>query len=148
MIRRPPRSTRTDTLFPYTTLFRSAAPERHGRIEADIDAGDEVRRIADKPGILLVVRGPGLTGHRAVFDVDLAGGSAAADDAFHHRGDLVGGNRIEDLLAIVDQHRLFLAGQGAGIATVAGSFLVTRPAERRVGQEGVRKVSSMWSSYY
>src|SRR3546814_18591057 len=27
MIRRPPRSTRTDTLFPYTTLFRS--PPRH-----------------------------------------------------------------------------------------------------------------------
>src|SRR3546814_6664424 len=26
MIRRPPRSTRTDTLFPYTTLFRSAQP--------------------------------------------------------------------------------------------------------------------------
>src|SRR3546814_14129855 len=25
MIRRPPRSTRTDTLFPYTTLFRAAA---------------------------------------------------------------------------------------------------------------------------
>src|SRR3546814_2555514 len=25
MIRRPPRSTRTDTLFPYTTLFRSCA---------------------------------------------------------------------------------------------------------------------------
>src|SRR3546814_5850523 len=29
MIRRPPRSTRTDTLFPYTTLFRSTCP--HGR---------------------------------------------------------------------------------------------------------------------
>src|SRR3546814_2224965 len=28
MIRRPPRSTRTDTLFPYTTLFRSAAPDK------------------------------------------------------------------------------------------------------------------------
>src|SRR3546814_7990023 len=27
MIRRPPRSTRTDTLFPYTTLFRSALPK-------------------------------------------------------------------------------------------------------------------------
>src|SRR3546814_7497225 len=27
MIRRPPRSTRTDTLFPYTTLFRSTRPE-------------------------------------------------------------------------------------------------------------------------
>src|SRR3546814_6304197 len=26
MLRRPPRSTRTDTLFPYTTLFRSALP--------------------------------------------------------------------------------------------------------------------------
>src|SRR3546814_17442264 len=31
MIRRPPRSTRTDTLFPYTTLFRSPA---HSRSEA------------------------------------------------------------------------------------------------------------------
>src|SRR3546814_4485587 len=36
MNRRPPRSTRTDTLFPYTTLFRSPAaaeprpPEHHG----------------------------------------------------------------------------------------------------------------------
>src|SRR3546814_11298910 len=28
MIRRPPRSTRTDTLFPYTTLFRSPCPDR------------------------------------------------------------------------------------------------------------------------
>src|SRR3546814_7275206 len=30
MIRRPPRSTRTDTLFPYTTLFRSIGA-RHGQ---------------------------------------------------------------------------------------------------------------------
>src|SRR3546814_7132809 len=28
MLRRPPRSTRTDTLFPYTTLFRSVTPSR------------------------------------------------------------------------------------------------------------------------
>src|SRR3546814_3695909 len=28
MIRRPPRSTRTDTLFPYTTLFRSEAAQK------------------------------------------------------------------------------------------------------------------------
>src|SRR3546814_4761138 len=28
MIRRPPRSTRTDTLFPYTTLFRSLLSDR------------------------------------------------------------------------------------------------------------------------
>src|SRR3546814_20923047 len=31
MIRRPPRSTRTDTLFPYTTLFRSARDAPAGR---------------------------------------------------------------------------------------------------------------------
>src|SRR3546814_11502385 len=32
MIRRPPRSTRTDTLFPYTTLFRSLP---HARLDTD-----------------------------------------------------------------------------------------------------------------
>src|SRR3546814_3716465 len=36
MIRRPPRSTRTDTLFPYTTLFRSDAGGR--------PRGDDLRR--------------------------------------------------------------------------------------------------------
>src|SRR3546814_20221099 len=35
MIRRPPRSTRTDTLFPYTTLFRSAKPPRTQTQEMD-----------------------------------------------------------------------------------------------------------------
>src|SRR3546814_11816570 len=35
MIRRPPRSTRTDTLFPYTTLFRS--PHQSGLYQASID---------------------------------------------------------------------------------------------------------------
>src|SRR3546814_4635224 len=37
MIRRPPRSTRTDTLFPYTTLFRSQQPDRrqHGPRDPD-----------------------------------------------------------------------------------------------------------------
>src|SRR3546814_17196740 len=41
MIRRPPRSTRTDTLFPYTTLFRSAGllnAELHGE-GASVDMG-------------------------------------------------------------------------------------------------------------
>src|SRR3546814_20518174 len=31
MIRRPPRSTRTDTLFPYTTLFRAVVVHRFAR---------------------------------------------------------------------------------------------------------------------
>src|SRR3546814_5210507 len=34
MIRRPPGSTRTDTLFPYTTLFRSAGIELRQRAES------------------------------------------------------------------------------------------------------------------
>src|SRR3546814_13370174 len=32
MIRRPPRSTRTDTLFPYTTLFRSPLKVEHAQL--------------------------------------------------------------------------------------------------------------------
>src|SRR3546814_2195964 len=49
MIRRPPRSTRTDTLFPYTTLFRSPEQVRclepGTAVEAGIaDAGAEVQR--------------------------------------------------------------------------------------------------------
>src|SRR3546814_1417544 len=35
MIRRPPRSTRTDTLFPYTTLFRFASHRRRRRERAE-----------------------------------------------------------------------------------------------------------------
>src|SRR3546814_1389279 len=54
MIRRPPRSTRTDTLFPYPTLFRSAAklsrryraaPHRDAQPGADVRAGEADRRI-------------------------------------------------------------------------------------------------------
>src|SRR3546814_4802887 len=41
MIRRPPRSTRTDTLFPYTTLFRS-----HD-LGVLVEAGGEAERIAE-----------------------------------------------------------------------------------------------------
>src|SRR3546814_6763643 len=39
MIRRPPRSTRTDTLFPYTTLFRSPFPHGGGGDDAAAAAG-------------------------------------------------------------------------------------------------------------
>src|SRR3546814_10529078 len=45
MIRRPPRSTRTDTLFPYTTLFRSTLPVPDTLVEqAHDEAGDVVDR--------------------------------------------------------------------------------------------------------
>src|SRR3546814_10761367 len=45
MIRRPPRSTRTDTLFPYTTLFRSLA-DRLGGEEGIEDARADFGRHA------------------------------------------------------------------------------------------------------
>src|SRR3546814_14278278 len=44
MIRRPPRSTRTDTLFPYTTLFRSLASQLTGSaldIMTEADASEK-----------------------------------------------------------------------------------------------------------
>src|SRR3546814_3072495 len=45
MIRRPPRSTRTDTLFPYTTLFRSAVRDIRGAaLLVDESAGINVQQ--------------------------------------------------------------------------------------------------------
>src|SRR3546814_15038874 len=49
MIRRPPRSTRTDTLFPYTTLFRSGG-EPLRALETAPEPADG-RRPAAEPGI-------------------------------------------------------------------------------------------------
>src|SRR6056297_4017703 len=46
MIRRPPRSTRTDTLFPYTTLFRS-----HGAVVHDLPVLDEAVVAVDVVGV-------------------------------------------------------------------------------------------------
>src|SRR3546814_2433321 len=45
MIRRPPRSTRTDTLCPYTTLFRSAIVLRCGSIHGR--EGEKMRKVRD-----------------------------------------------------------------------------------------------------
>src|SRR3546814_12539783 len=41
MIRRPPRSTRTDTLFPYTTLFRSGAVPASASVQLMLEDGSE-----------------------------------------------------------------------------------------------------------
>src|SRR3546814_3197362 len=57
MIRRPPRSTRTDTLFPYTTLFRSG-PRRQACANRRYRGGgwsDRCRR--DKPNELTPLSG-------------------------------------------------------------------------------------------
>src|SRR3546814_13995013 len=97
MIRRPPRSTRTDTLFPYTTLFRSVhAPPEH--------LGDQVLLAAE----VVVDRGDvdvGAAGHlaqgsaaEAVLGEQLLGG---AEDAVLGRelgvGHRLPGRRIKRL---------------------------------------------------
>src|SRR3546814_3694137 len=68
MIRRPPRSTRTDTLFPYTTLFRSAKREiqalraqlQHMQEElqqaADRTARGKARRLLSRFGLRRLMR--------------------------------------------------------------------------------------------
>src|SRR3546814_3324846 len=49
MIRRPPRSTRTDTLFPYTTLFRSAVARHADPRRAEQQLGDaDILRAVDR----------------------------------------------------------------------------------------------------
>src|SRR3546814_4608966 len=51
MIRRPPRSTRTDTLLPYTTLFRSAGYGDHVGAAADRDAAELVGLVQQFGGV-------------------------------------------------------------------------------------------------
>src|SRR3546814_15528334 len=72
MIRRPPISTRTDTLFPYTTLFRSALQEGRRAAEAQ-----ECRAQAGAR------RGATTHRRRAACDADNAGSRARVRAAYH-----------------------------------------------------------------
>src|SRR3546814_6719788 len=77
MIRRPPRSTRTDTLFPYTTLFRSANVGDgvwFGQVATPVDAGEMEARL---------VRADHEVGHRR----DLAVGEHADRLPGRHRSE-------------------------------------------------------------
>src|SRR3546814_20428097 len=79
MIRRPPRYTRTDTLFPYTTLFRSRCERRGNRGDALGQAVDvEIHRVAVAGDALvdLLLRGRILgrvLEQRLRVDADVAG---------------------------------------------------------------------------
>src|SRR3546814_11489130 len=92
MIRRPPRSTRTDTLVPYTTLFRSERRpvDAVGHRAADAVAGDE------GDGGVGVAVGHGDAGVGEAAD---AGGDAG-DDAERHAG----GEQRKRLLAVAAEH--------------------------------------------
>src|SRR3546814_17715337 len=93
MIRRPPRSTRTDTLFPYTTLFRAdvelagdvgiGAADGQGLMGAgDLDAGQGGQKLQDRLAAAALRR---LVEDALVeIDVDDAVGNVILDvDAFH-----------------------------------------------------------------
>src|SRR3546814_7087374 len=87
MIRRPPRSTLTDTLFPYTTLFRSLGHGAHARgLAARLghDLGRVGLRLADQAVLVLlgavdvVERGLDLFGRTRVGRVELGDQQAGA----------------------------------------------------------------------
>src|SRR3546814_10428749 len=74
MIRRPPRSTRTDTLFPYTTLFRSLESGEgalhHVGCSPALYAADRLDGLADRPHVV-AHRVPAVTGERHLLAVPL-----------------------------------------------------------------------------
>src|SRR3546814_14656974 len=74
MIRRPPRSTRTDTLFPYTTLFRSVA----GAAGQNPAIGEHQRHCAEPGGDIVA---PALADRPAEH---------LGDHAAEHRADEIG----------------------------------------------------------
>src|SRR3546814_12902910 len=124
MIRRPPRSTRTDTLFPYTTLFRSGVDgigRRRLRRHGWADQVRGARPASVRGGILPLLLRPAL-------DVALAA-AARAGGAAHPPAAAVCGARDHR----VDRH--------------AGRLLRTplRSEERRVGKECVSTGRS-WGS--
>src|SRR3546814_17303741 len=150
MIRRPPRSTRTDTLFPYTTLFRSSGLARvdADRILIPIDA--RARRVsglnAAAGGLLTNVRINGdlaITGPQILSDnlkirsdkIDAAAIVAANVSTGRYTGALQGrinDYRIESIGSVhltPDAHLVPGAKGGVGDARGRGA------GGERVGQE-------------
>src|SRR3546814_10896776 len=117
MIRRPPRSTRTDTLFPYTTLFRSEASLYQAVVCKDIERRLEggLRNLdVRRPAAELLIGGDAVGQHRLV---DLR------EEAFFGAGDLGSG-------------RLVQIGAGPPVGTHEGFRHVAFQPLRRGGQAG------------
>src|SRR3546814_3732086 len=83
MIRRPPRSTRTDTLFPYTTLFRSL--------------GDQLARLLPLARQDDLARRRGHLAQR-LGDLRAVGRASLLDGQRQQEGRVVGGRRIDRTL--------------------------------------------------
>src|SRR3546814_2888362 len=124
MIRRPPRSTRTDTLFPYTTLFRSAGPGEVGAVHhlrQQPALGQRVLRGSQRPPQPVAARDLRRGDRPATFPWALRAGLAAAVADLHrrHRALLLDevGDRPErgDLSGVVE------AGAAVGDAAFLGN---------------------------
>src|SRR3546814_16071738 len=106
MIRPPPRSTRTDTLFPYTTLFRSP----RGLRSHDRGLSDRVERAL--PGVRRLARGARAAGSRYVsrgYAPDIPRTSKAVGDVAPTYELTLSGSLAICLRQIVQMHPLRIA---------------------------------------
>src|SRR3546814_14294710 len=126
MIRRPPRSTRTDTLFPYTTLFRSLAGKR------------EVGVVASGG---LAQRFPGL--HRDL-SVRLRRQGQDRLDCVNVRQDA----RLALRDALIEDGSVEASEKLDGLSHAPVDAFASRSEERRVGKECVSTCRSRWSPYH
>src|SRR3546814_16046829 len=105
MIRRPPRSTRTDTLFPYTTLFRSTAPRAEQVVvEADEkahDAGLVLARHIDDRAIARDAGRPAVAGAVLEIEIIAIGTAGGRPDPRGPRAAFGGGGRVDSPFALI-----------------------------------------------
>src|SRR3546814_17300184 len=131
MIRRPPRSTRTDTLFPYTTLFRSTGLRA--------DAGPHRARPLGR------ARRSGHRDRAALRGVDhrLRAGPGTG-------GGGTGGRRHAEGRRPRDRARLRARQPQPAAEQIRLRYLprIARSAERRVGKEFVSTSRSRWWPYH
>src|SRR3546814_17854176 len=100
MIRRPPRSTRTDTLFPYTTLFRSRSDIHAQRIH-DAIAGESIDLQSE-----LVCQEHLLTFHLDTLDALIDPHDLFGDRNTHDQDSAGLAKILLGLVSVNDPHRL------------------------------------------
>src|SRR3546814_16343863 len=145
MIRRPPCSTRTDTLFPYTTLFRSDPDiwlPRHL---------DRIRRLGDHRGPNLLQLPPNwkrdvgrLEAVLEILPPDIRWSVELRDPSWVHQDVFDALARHEVALCLHD----LIADHPMVLTTDWTYIRYHRSEERRVGKEGGSQCRSRWPPYH